>query len=68
MRIVVVLPQPDGPSSTRNSRSAIVRFTSSTPTKFPHRLVTWSSANPAIMEPILHAVAAKSYQSGSLAQ
>ena len=35
MRIVVVFPQPDGPSSTRNSWSAISRLKLSTPTKLP---------------------------------
>ena len=43
MRIVVVLPHPEGPRSTRNSRSPMVRSKSSTPTKPPHRLVTFRS-------------------------
>ena len=38
MRIVVVFPQPEGPSSTRNSRSAISRLRSCTATKLPKRL------------------------------
>ena len=35
----VVFPQPDGPKSTKNSLSWMVRLKSSTPTKFPQRLV-----------------------------
>ncbi len=42
-REFLVLPQPDGPSRTRNSRSAMVRSKLSTPTKEPHRLPTLRS-------------------------
>src|SRR5215203_2830234 len=38
MRIVVVFPQPEGPSSTRNSRSAMSRLRSCTAAKLPKRL------------------------------
>src|SRR5215212_5858877 len=38
MRIVVVLPQPEGPSRTRNSRSAMSRLRSCTAAKLPKRL------------------------------
>ena len=43
MRIVVVFPHPEGPRSTRNSRSPMVRSKLSTPTKSPQRLVTFRS-------------------------
>ena len=42
IRRVVVLPQPDGPSSEKNSPAAIVKQASSTATKSAKRLVTWS--------------------------
>ncbi len=48
--MVVVLPHPDGPSNTRNSRSGIVRSKFSTPTNDPQRFDTpfsWISAKPA---------------------
>src|ERR1051325_9583416 len=41
MRMVVVLPQPDGPSKTRNSWSAMSRLKLSTPTKLFQRLDTF---------------------------
>src|SRR5690606_23290273 len=37
IRIVVVLPQPEGPSSTRNSRSAMSSDRSATPMTSPQR-------------------------------
>src|SRR5215470_15607935 len=40
MRMVVVLPQPDGPSRTRNSLSTTSRSRSATATKPPKLLVT----------------------------
>ena len=40
MRISVVLPQPDGPSSEKNSRSWISSDTSSTAVNSPNRFVT----------------------------
>ena len=39
MRSNVVLPQPDGPSSAKNSPGAMSRLTLSTATVEPHRLV-----------------------------
>src|SRR5919199_4478764 len=42
-RSSVVFPQPDGPTSTRNSPSPIVRLTSLTARTFvPNAFVTWS--------------------------
>src|SRR5690242_18876669 len=40
MRMVVVLPQPEGPSSTRNSLSTTSRFMFATAMKSPKLLVT----------------------------
>ena len=48
MRSAVDLPQPDGPSSTRNSRSAIVEVEVATATTSPKRFVTWSKTTRAI--------------------
>ena len=50
MRMVVVLPHPDGPRSTRNSWSRIVRLRSLTPTNEPQRLERFSSRISAISE------------------
>ncbi len=44
MRSVVVLPHPDGPSSEKNSPSAMERWSSSTATTSPNRLMTPSSS------------------------
>src|SRR5438105_8894326 len=44
IRSVVVLPQPLGPSSEKNSPSSIARLTSRTAAAFPKRLPTPSSA------------------------
>ena len=40
MRSVVVLPQPDGPSSAKNEPDGTVSLRSSTATKSPNALVT----------------------------
>ena len=40
IRSSVVLPQPDGPSSTKNSPAMISRLTLSTAATLPKRLVT----------------------------
>ena len=40
MRSSVVLPQPEGPSSAKNSPGSISRLTLSTATVEPQRLVT----------------------------
>ena len=48
IRIVVVLPQPDGPSRTRNSLSEIVKLKSSTAVNCPHCLWTFFSSIDAI--------------------
>ena len=41
MRSVVVLPQPEGPSSVMNALDSMVRFRLSTATNLPKRLVTF---------------------------
>src|SRR5579884_2733252 len=43
----VLLPQPEGPSRTRNSWSATVRLTSSTALTSPYRLVTSTNSTCA---------------------
>src|SRR5882762_5980091 len=43
MRSVVVLPQPDGPTSTMNSPASTVRFRSSTAVSAPNSLCTPSN-------------------------
>ena len=48
MRSVVVLPQPDGPSMTKNSPSATVKFESCTATKSPNALCRFSTRISAI--------------------
>src|SRR5438552_3403263 len=48
MRSNVVLPHPDGPSSTRNSPSRIERSTSSTAWSCPNRLLRCRISTPAI--------------------
>src|SRR5579862_8143499 len=49
MRSAVLLPQPDGPTRTRNSWSWISRFRSSmTAGPSPYRLDTWSNRTSAI--------------------
>src|SRR5262245_35221168 len=50
-RSSVVLPQPDGPSSTMNSRSATARLTSLVAMTLPNVLVTRSKRTPAIRPP-----------------
>src|SRR5437762_13934820 len=47
-RRVVDLPQPDGPTRTRNSLSLTLMFTSLTAVTSPNRLVTWSRVTLAI--------------------
>src|SRR4029079_12694205 len=42
----VVLPQPDGPTSTTNSPSATSRLRSRTAVTSPNRFTTWSKAMP----------------------
>jgi hypothetical protein len=49
IRMVVVFPQPDGPSRTKNSLSAIVRLKSSTAMNLPHRLWIFLSSIDAII-------------------
>src|SRR5215216_2859668 len=57
MRRSVVLPQPDGPTSTRNSPSAISRLTSSTATTPPaNSFVTRSMPIAAIARRIVQAI------------
>ncbi len=51
MRIVVDLPQPEGPSSTTNSPSATVSDTASTPTTLPQRRETPLSSTEAMRQP-----------------
>src|SRR5258708_8284594 len=51
MRKVVVLPQPDGPSSTTNSPGATSMLTSSTAASAPNALLTPHSATPAGRRP-----------------
>ena len=41
IRIMVVLPQPDGPSKAKNSRSKMSNVKSSMATKSPNRFVTF---------------------------
>ena len=53
MRSVVVLPQPDGPSSEKNSPSAIVRSRSSTAVAAPKRFVTPSKRTASLIAPSL---------------
>jgi hypothetical protein len=48
IRRLVVLPQPDGPTSTMNSPSWISRLKSSTAVTSPYFLVTWSNVTVAI--------------------
>src|SRR5512139_1956558 len=53
MRRQVVLPEPDGPSSVKNSPASIVRSTPSTartaPAPLPKTQDTWSSVTAAVM-------------------
>ncbi len=51
MRSVVVLPQPDGPSSTKKAPSATVRLVSRTAMKSPKRLCRLSRRISAITPP-----------------
>src|SRR4249920_2104163 len=55
MRSVVVLPQPDGPSMTKNSPSATVKFESRTATNSPKALWSFSTRISAIA--LVHEVA-----------
>src|SRR5207247_1111136 len=48
IRRAVVFPQPDGPTSTRNSASRTARLRSLTATTAPKRFVTWSYVTVAI--------------------
>src|SRR6185369_2924615 len=52
MRSVVVLPQPDGPSSVSSRPSATSRETASTAHTVPNRLLTPSTLTPGIAAPI----------------
>src|SRR4026208_1865136 len=54
IRRLVVLPQPDGPTSTMNSPSAISRLKSSTAVTSPYFLVMWSNVTVAMSEPPPH--------------
>src|SRR5690349_21705031 len=49
MRSSVVLPQPEGPSSAKNSLSWMSRVRPSTAVKLPKRLVTFSKETSAAM-------------------
>ena len=53
-RSVVVLPQPDGPSSEKNSPRAICSVMSSTAVKSPKRLVTPPSSTAQSPLPAAH--------------
>src|SRR4051812_3344836 len=58
MRSVVVLPQPEGPTSTTNSRSRISRFTSLTacvPSNFLLRFVSFTCATRSPLDRAGHA-------------
>src|SRR5260370_117565 len=48
IRMVVVFPQPEGPTRTTNSPSVVVRLTSSTAKTSPYRLLTFVSSTRAI--------------------
>jgi len=48
MRMVVVLPQPEGPNRTRNSLSSISRLRSATAVTLPNRLTTFLNLTEAI--------------------
>ncbi len=48
MRRLVDLPQPDGPTKTRNSLSGISRFRLLTAVTLPYRLTTFSNVTDAI--------------------
>src|SRR5665811_281771 len=50
MRRLVVLPQPDGPTKTMNSPSAISRLKSLTAITSPYFLVTWSKVTVAMCD------------------
>ena len=52
MLSVVVLPQPEGPSSTMNSLSRISRSSRSTAVTLPYRLVNWRQAILAMHYPL----------------
>ena len=49
----VVLPQPDGPTSTTNSELAMSSERSSTAVTSPKRLTTCSNRTPAIAYPLI---------------
>src|SRR5215204_4998261 len=50
IRIAVDLPHPDGPTSTRNSPSAISRSSSGITTTLPNSLRTRSNVTPAMSD------------------
>src|SRR6478672_818936 len=54
IRRLVVLPQPEGPTRTMNSPSAMARFRSSTASTSPYFLVTWSKVTVAMCAPPPH--------------
>ena len=58
IRSVVVLPQPDGPSIEKNSPRRMSKCASSTATKAPNRLVTWSIEMTTSSGPPLSSVSA----------
>src|SRR3954453_18370663 len=47
IRSVVVLPQPDGPSSAKKEPRGTSRSSDRTAWKAPNRLVSWRSASPS---------------------
>ncbi len=57
IRSIVVLPEPDGPSSAKNSPAAMSSDTSSTAVTVPKRLVTDRTEMAAVCGPALAAPA-----------
>ena len=49
MRSAVVLPQPDGPTRTRNSSSWMSRLRSLTAATSPYFFQTWSNVTVAML-------------------
>src|SRR5437870_3520160 len=68
-RRAVVLPQPDGPTRTRNSPSAICRFRSLTAwTSAENRFVTWSKVTVAIWILLVSPTARGHHSAGALSR
>src|SRR5919202_3967656 len=66
MRNAVLLPQPDGPTRTRNSWSRIWMFRSLTAVTSPYFLVIWSSGTPAIEMLLLCLLGLEFHKSGRI--